>query len=534
MRLSKQILQFLCYSLVFALLLSRAVSTGIDHDENQFISPGQLLADHGLIPYRDYPYTHMPYAIPLYALAAKVSSYDYLAARVLGALTWFACIVVLIAISRLVGHNLAGLSVAEPSWASLFGEFAIVIVFIYHPISVYLMGVALNHSIATLFSLLGFFLFLRGITGAMPASGYPFWSGACVTVAAFTRFNYASLVILTFALWLVRALSAERSRWLRVQGAFVGGVLVAGLPVFVLIALAPAPFYYGNIVYIRLNTLYYRGILWQDSMDLASKLTTFTYSVVHDPIDIVLYASAIVAGLNFLVRFARRKSLTDLIGLAAVAFAATLFLTAFSPTPTQVQYLFAPLPFMLITVALLGWTLYLRSIPAYVVMFLAFMGVFLMRSIYPSPAHQLETLLHPDTWTPLQVHQFANGLSNDEHVPSGRILSILPMLSAEAGYASYPFTATGPFSWRTSLLLTPQRRVSYGVTSPQELPVVLDAAPPVAILTGLEPPKAGFTANDLGGLERPFIEYAQRHGYQAISLSPVFMQHPVTLWVRHR
>ena len=87
------------------LLVCRAVSGNISHDENQFIAPGQFLAYDGLLPYVDYPYTHMPYAIPFYALSALASDYDLLAGRLLSVLFWFGSILVMVAISRRLSRS---------------------------------------------------------------------------------------------------------------------------------------------------------------------------------------------------------------------------------------------------------------------------------------------------------------------------------------------------------------------------------------------------------------------------------------------
>ena len=72
------------------------------------------------------------------------------------------------------------------------------------------------------------------------------------------------------------------------------------------------------------------------------------------------------------------------------------------------------------------------------------------------------------------------------------------------------------FSWRTSLLLTAERRADYKVVSPEELRALLEAQPPEAVLVGFEEPNPGFERNDMGGLERPFSEFAIQNGYAAI------------------
>jgi hypothetical protein len=142
----------------------------------------------------------------------------------------------------------------------------------------------------------------------------------------------------------------------------------------------------------------------------------------------------------------------------------------------------------------------------------------------------LTALAARSRWVPVQAHQFA--MSVRDYVPAGRVLTLLPMFPLEAAYDVYPFAATGPFSWRTSLLLTPQRRAQYGVTSPEELPVVLSALPPDAILTGFESTNPGFVFQDMGGLERPLTDYAKRHGFRPVPLAAPFLEQSITLWLK--
>jgi hypothetical protein len=527
MGLARRSLRTLFYSLVFIFLIYRAVSSGISHDENQFVAAGQFVGEHGLLPYRDFPYTHMPYGLIFYGLAALISPYDYLAGRLLGAVAWMACIALMIMICRLIGTRLSD---SEDSFAALLGEFALVFVFLFHPIASYVLGAALNHSYATLFSLLALYLMVRGLLGVSSLEAAALGSGACIAAAAFVRLNYAALVVVLLGLWLLFVWSRPSPRPGRLLLRFSGGVALASLPGLALAALAPAAFYYGNIVYIRLNTLYYAGILFHQNMDFASKAASFFNGLIHDPLDIALYAFALLVGIGCIVRFARKRSAIALAGLSAAAFAFTLLLTAFSPTPTQAHYFFAPLPFILILVWVLASALAPRFRPSHLLVFGVLVLLLLLAGGVPNQFRHLPDLWHPSDWTPVQVHSFAEDLKR--YVPGGRVLCIVSLIPLDAGYDSYGFTATGPFSWRTSLLLTPGRRLQYGVISPEELPHMLDASPPAGILTGLETPNAGFTQGDLGGLEIPFIEYARQHDYTPITLSPSFLEHNLTFWVR--
>jgi hypothetical protein len=130
----------------------------------------------------------------------------------------------------------------------------------------------------------------------------------------------------------------------------------------------------------------------------------------------------------------------------------------------------------------------------------------------------------------VQVHDLATEIR--ALVPTGRVLGLQSMVAMEAGLDAYPFTATGPFSWRTSLLLTPQRRAEYAVTSPEELGGVLHESPPAAILVGFEEPNPGFERKDMGGLETPFSEYAAASGYRQVRLQPPFWPRGLSLWIR--
>ena len=126
------------------------------------------------------------------------------------------------------------------------------------------------------------------------------------------------------------------------------GALLASLPALALAALAPRQFYYSNIVYIRLNTVYYEAILHRTGMDLASKLERLWFRAAgptdSSPAVCVLLLTVIAA----LLRARQRREKPDVARLTIAAMAVTLWMTAFAPTPMLLQYMSAPLPFLLI------------------------------------------------------------------------------------------------------------------------------------------------------------------------------------------
>jgi hypothetical protein len=180
--------------------------------------------------------------------------------------------------------------------------------------------------------------------------------------------------------------------------------------------------------------------------------------------------------------------------------------------------------------AIVGAEIYRNNKPVFYVLIVGMLIALNPVPLVTNPLDELKYLSNPSQWTPLQVHDLAEEIKG--YVPKGTILTLIPMIPLEAKDDIYPFTTTGPFLWRTSLLLSSQRREQYGIISPEELSGLLNQNPPDAILTGFESPNAGFTNKDPGTLETPFIDYANRSGYKPIILQAFFIQRPITLWVK--
>jgi hypothetical protein len=511
------------YLLLLALFFSKAAVAGFSHDENQFIAPGQLLIDHGLLPYVDYPYTHMPYAAFFYGLSAALTDYDFLAGRLLNAIAWFLCALV---IARAFGK----LGSTPGNSPPFLWDFVVLCVFAFNSILGHIVGNALNHSLAALFSLLALASFVRGVSTSTGTARLAFGAGALASMACWTRLNYAVLVPVLGLLYLVPALRGRQSGRFRPLIAYGAGVLAAAIPALALFIAAPRAAFYGNYVYIRLNTIYYSELLYRVNMQLGQKLMDFLTYLVSSPVDLALYLLMLFMLMRSLLRYIRSASPEALADLALAGSALALAVTAFAPTPTQPQYFLAAIPLLCVCLLAIGRQLYQQS--RMLLGFLAALG--LLATFAASDARtslaSITALAEPSRWVPLQAHQFAIRLR--DYVPAGRVLTLLPMFPLEAGYEVYPFAATGPFSWRTSLLLTAQRRLEYGVTSPEELPAVLGELPPQAVLTGFESTNPGFEFQDLGGLERPLSDYAQAHGFSRTPLAAPFLEQHITLWLR--
>ena len=66
---------------IVLLLFVRAMARELNHDEHQFIAPPVLLLRDGLLPYRDYPFFHMPNLVFVFAAIFATTPYLLLAAR---------------------------------------------------------------------------------------------------------------------------------------------------------------------------------------------------------------------------------------------------------------------------------------------------------------------------------------------------------------------------------------------------------------------------------------------------------------------
>ena len=92
-------------AIVFVLSFSRGMTRSFNHDEHQFVTPAVLLTQDGLLPYRDYPYFHMPNQVYLYAALTWWTPYKLLVARIIQVLCGTAIAVLLFATAwRLLGR----------------------------------------------------------------------------------------------------------------------------------------------------------------------------------------------------------------------------------------------------------------------------------------------------------------------------------------------------------------------------------------------------------------------------------------------
>ena len=83
------------FALITLTLFTIAMCRGLSRDEHQFIAAGALLARQGLLPYRDYPYFHVPNLVFVYAGLFRCSKYLLLTSRLFSVLCSLALLLII-------------------------------------------------------------------------------------------------------------------------------------------------------------------------------------------------------------------------------------------------------------------------------------------------------------------------------------------------------------------------------------------------------------------------------------------------------
>lgn len=506
--------------IVWLAVFKQAMLTPFNHDEHQFVAAGRLLAE-GWLPYRDFPSNHMPYLALVYAAVFKATGWNLLPARAVSAVSAaLAAGIVFALTSSFFRGQSARTRVVIASAACL--------ALITNPIFRYTSGRAWNHDFATLLTLAATVALLGSKPGAR-AWKWVLASGALVGLAIGTRLTYV-LALIPFILAIVSDRPKDGWPGLRSDiGAFGAGLALASLPWIALFATAPRRFIFGNITYQLLNTEYRELLGHRVGETLRGKAVYFYHVLLDKPANLVLFLAFGVVVAWIAVRWLKRdaglsREIILLGGLSLV-----LLGSAFVPTPSWYQYFYAPVPFVVLTVAFA-----VSVVPAMtrVRQAISWMGMFVLLAGGIALVSQGDwpSLRDARSWVPVQAHELGEQIG--DIVGEGKVLTLSPIFPLEGGLGIYKPLATGPFSWRVGPLLTQEKRLDLDLFTYTDLETALDGDPPAAILTGFEAGNAGFEPRSIGGLEVPLRDFAEDHGYTLVTLTTPLMSHEVRLWHR--
>jgi len=484
---------------LFAVLFANGMTQRLDRDEHQFIASGALLADKMLLPYRDYPYFHTPNLVIVYAALFKVFHHYLLAARASSVVSAW-CMLTLIFI----------VVVKVCSGYRLFTRFLIglcvVILLLMNPVFQYSSGLAWNHDLSILLCLVSCLLFLNGLE--MSKKGSLLLSGLFLGSSIGVRLSFILAVIPflgAILLWPAALSSAKSHKRVRSTLLFLSGLLLALLPSFLMIVLAPEQFVFGNIEYASLNTQWRQQIGYSRAMTLMGKIEYFKEEVFRLPGNLLLGVLFLFAMISIFGSPDWRKE-KDFKILFTFTLALFLLLGAFLPTPSWFQYFYAPIPFLILAIGYWIGENWSREFAGRAKISLLVICT-LLSTYYGLDYLNIDDLRHPSTWTTMQSHQ--TGIAIKEQAgKDARVLTLTPLFALEGGLSIYPELATGPFAWRTGSLISEDKRMVVKVISRENLASLIDRVPPDAILVDYEP----------NWIEQPMIDWALANGYRSIEL----------------
>lgn len=524
----------LCLLVTLLLLVGVNMRRGMNHDEYQFVASGQLMATAGLLPYRDFPYFHVPGLSLLYAGLFQVTPRLLLAARLFSVLCGWLMVVVLWVMT------LTALSRAR-LWVRLAGAGGVLLLLLGAPLFIYTSGRAWNHDLPMLLTVLAVWIFDRawrwggdapgvetaGLTAKTGLSrlrgdgaGLPLALVGCgllLGLATATRLSFA-FAVLAFVLAL---LFTPNHRWYQRRYALcylLAGTVVGLAPALPFFYGSPQAFLFGNLTYIELNTAYYYSLATPPpTMTLFGKLTFLGDLLYRQPANSLPFLA-----LSLLIVCAwsttRRAAIWARLRLWICLFLCML-LSGLVATPAQPQYFYPLWPLALLAVPPLlklanrwHWALIALLLVAGAI------AAFLSCSPYQAG---LEIVFSPREWYPNKLHargQWVRTLVNAGDQQPNAVLTVAPIIPLEGGVAIYPELATGPFAWRVAPLLPVAERRRYHLFTPDELKAQMNVTPPRALLVGLE--------NDDAELEASLVTWAQARGYV-----PLPLPDEGTLWV---
>ncbi len=448
------------------------MTQGLNHDENQHIAAGALVAREGLLPYRDFPHFHTPYLAFIYAALFRATDHLLLAAR----LFTIACATASVGI---VGAATADAFRAHSPRIARCAVAGAMVLALSSWVFTKTTGHAWNHEPPLFFALAAFFVHLAGIRRTH--GGWLFASGMLLAVAIGIRLTYAPLIA-PFGLATLLLIDVGLARRLALAAWFSAGVLVALSGIAWLAMLAPEAAWFGNFEFAKVNVTYRFATGEPRTMTIAKKTRYLFKSIVRPDLGLVLaFLGPLVTALTYRRTSRQPLPLELLFLLWCLPF---LLLGSFAPSPVFEQYFY---PFVFFLVA--GAAYALAALPQASFWFrgaalVAGAGVVLSVGRGAVGYHQLPELFKPSKWTPIELHAEA---SHVRVVPeSARVLTLAPIGVLEAGRRIYPEFVTGPFAWRVAKFVDPAKAARLKIPTPESLAEMFAADPPAALLLGAE------------------------------------------------
>lgn len=477
-------------SLLLLALFARVMTAPMRHDEQMFFTAGMMFGRGDL--YSDLGYNHLPnLPILLSAIDALFPARPFLAGRMLVFAGWLAAAGVLVMLA---------LRTSGDRWVAALA----VLLLITNPLLIDRPGTMVTNNFLPIpFALGGVAAFIVAADRPRPRAGLVFVAGMLVAIAIGLKANFVLMIppFAVAALIVPRGLTL-RDRLLLVTLPLLAGGIVGGMPTLWYLASDPQGFM-AHVLGYHQGPHRAWAAAQEDQLVISMRdRLVLAQSVWLAGATLLTFVMVATAAVHLWRRGWRPRW--------PVLLAAGLMLcgtnVAFVPTPSFPQYFVPPLPFALLLMVLLLGEMNRGERQRAAPLMIAVAALAVMAS-GPRLLVDLPGLARPAQWTGNDIHRVSEAIVA---AAAGRpVATLSPVHVVEAGGIIYPELATGPFVYRVVDLIPAADRRHYRMVSAADLPALLDADPPGAILVGLE-----------GELDDAFRAYAAAREYRRQPLPP--------------
>jgi len=477
--------------------LSYCLSGDLNHDEHQFMASAFMVAQYGLHPYQDFAYFHMPNLVYLYA-PFFFTQYPFLLARIFVGICGFGiCFTIFLYARALLSRYGKLVSITIP--------ICITVLFLNSQLYKLAASHVWNHTPATFFTLLAFLLHCRGIRFAKRFNVF-FFSGMSLGMAIGIRLSFAPLIIPFLLAILLFHSGTFKTKGLQVLTFCIGGLLANVVAIYFFFT-SFQDFWFGNIGYASLNTLFKEELSYMLPMTLVSKFTYLIHLFIRTSSEFLVLLACLYSLALFAIDRIRNPERLKFELLFILMLLPFLLFGCLAPSPSWQQYYFTIVPFIMLLSLYALSSRRDKRYPAAIVLPFILLVAALNKSDFT-----IDIFTKPQTLSPIELQRESEEIRSyiDVEALGGKILTLSPLYAVSSKLPIYEEFVTGPFAWRVSHLLSEEEAISRGLPLRTRIKTFVKERRPCAILTGKE---------NEWWLDKPLNEAAKDVGYYRIETS---------------
>ena len=288
------------------------------------------------------------------------------------------------------------------------------------------------------------------------------------------------------------------------------GGLLANLPGLYFLFAHFEQFWFGNLIYPSLNTAFYEEIGNTIAMTTETKLIYLWYRILRHHNEILILIMLGIGLVIYLFHNYKNSYRYHSHVLFTLLCLVSILIGCLAATPSQKQYYFMILPFMVLLILQL-----LSNIKGGKIQ-IALASIFLITTIisfltyspYTMRGHLHGLIQNPHTLEIFEFQDDVNALKQlSQNLNNRKILTLSPLYATNSGLPVYPEFTTGPFAWKTSHLVPEAIAKKQKLPLKNEIKEFIKLNKPAVIFTGQEEYQ-----------DRPIISVAKRLNYHPHAL----------------